>query len=67
MATVYIVESHGRPFPFLSLAAAKVFAEEEHNVTPDENPQWYQAGDQHRLSVRWRSELVVVWECECAP
>jgi hypothetical protein len=61
---VFIVESHGRPFPFATLDAAKAFAEDDRNVTPDENPQWLQVGDQHRSAVRWRSQLVVVWECE---
>lgn len=62
---IYIYTSGwSRPRVFTDLAAAKQFVEEENCVDDVENKSWLEHADKWILSVRWKSDLAILWKAE---
>ena len=51
-----------RPKVWQDLARAKAWVESDRLVEDSEGPRWYESEDRWILTVRWRSELAVLWK-----
>jgi hypothetical protein len=63
MIYIYACGWH-RPTVFTDLTAAKQFVEEENCVDDVQNNKWYEHSDRWILSVRWKSDLAILWKSQ---
>jgi len=57
-------DGRSRPQVFTDVHTAKRTVEEALCVTADENPQWWESTDRWTLTMRWRSQLTVLWKAQ---
>ena len=60
---IYIYTPDNRkPQVWRDLARAKSWVESDRLVDDQERPVWYEHEDRWILTVRWRSELAILWK-----